>query len=781
MESKTIVLPSARAIRQEQLQCESETLFLPNYITMSEFISKLTIVDNYKYIDDDSRVLLLLEASNFDTFKELQIERNFFTFTKNSSYIFKFFEELSAELYDINNLSRADIYAEYEEHISILQELYRRYELLCNEKQLLDKIFLPKLYTFNSAYLRSMESLELHIDGYLTNFEFELLEKSAKIVETKIYFNTTRFNSKMQKKFGEYGFELESGYCYLLNLSTRAIESKEKHSRVKRISCEPLSEPLLQVAFVKQKIYEFTQKGYKPQNIAVILPNESFAKLLKSFDTKSNLNFAMGEPFTETLLFRRLDATLEMLTQDSAQNRARLKRVGDEIYDAFLKIDKSKDFKAATLQFLEDIREYIEQKDELKIYDEELYSFKKLLPFVSELTLKALLKLFVSRLSKRSLDDIRGGKVTVMGVLETRSIEFDAVIIVDFDDNNVPKRSDKDMFLNTKIREIAQLPTMSDRENLQKHYYEMLLIRAKESALAYVSSKESSGSRFLKQLDIVEKKEYDELSYAKRLFIPSKKSYRDEQNIVVDYSFKDLSLSASRLKTYLSCKRKYYYRYILKIKSHSIPQDMPQEHEIGVVVHSALSNLYQKKNHYSSVDELRKDLHRELDALRQKSELDIYLIALQKRLLESFCLNEVERFAQGYYVYACEKKFSEPFCGMTISGIIDRVDKRESSISVIDYKTGSYKLNTKNNFSESKDFQLEFYYLLAGGLGSVESCAFYDLKEGKIVQEAFLEEKLEILASHIKDLQRVESIEAAKTEDIKECLYCEYALMCGRE
>ena len=98
MDETTIVLPSARAIRHEQLQIDSQTLFLPNYITMNEFISKLCIVKNFKTLDDDSRVLLLLEASDFNSFSSLQIQRNFFTFTKNSSYIFKFFEELSAEM-----------------------------------------------------------------------------------------------------------------------------------------------------------------------------------------------------------------------------------------------------------------------------------------------------------------------------------------------------------------------------------------------------------------------------------------------------------------------------------------------------------------------------------------------------------------------------------------------------------------------------------------------------------------------------------------------------------
>ena len=51
MNDTTIVLPSARAIRHEQFSIESSTLFLPSYITMSEFVSKLCIVQEYKIID----------------------------------------------------------------------------------------------------------------------------------------------------------------------------------------------------------------------------------------------------------------------------------------------------------------------------------------------------------------------------------------------------------------------------------------------------------------------------------------------------------------------------------------------------------------------------------------------------------------------------------------------------------------------------------------------------------------------------------------------------------
>ena len=781
MNDNTIVLPSARAIRYEQLSIESQTLFLPNFITMSEFISKLCIVKDFSSLDDDSRVLLLLEASDFHAFSSLKIQRNFFTFTKNSSYIFKFFEELSAEMYDISRLDMTDIYGEFEEHISILQELYERYEKLCQERKVLDRIFLPKLYEFNKSYVKSHKNISIHVDGHLTNFELEILLKCCEHSNVKLIFNTSRFNLKMQTKLLEIGIELEVGYEYEISLNSKEIISRSLREKNKNISCESFSESLLQIAFIKQKLYEFVKKGYKPENIAVILPDEKMAAKLKSFDDKLNFNFAMGEEYKYTLIYEKLNATCQALDQKSKENYARLERVDDDLYIKLLGIYHQTTQEVDILEFLKEYKEGFTNKVHIKVFEEELYSFKTILPFMQGMKVKSLLSLFLQRLATRSLDDVRGGKVTVMGVLETRSVHFDAVIIVDFSDSHVPKRSDKDMFLNTQIREFANLPTMNDRENLQKHYYEMLISRSCEVALSYVSSSESSASKFLKQLQIQENNHYSEVDYANILFNHSSTSLYNDTKIVQEYSFKDKKISATRLKTFLSCKRKYYYKYVEHINGHQIPKDMPKEYEIGSSVHLALANLYSKKNAYESKEALEKDLHKELDNVRGESELDSYLIAMQKRALEKFCFLEVQRFDDGWKVYSCEESFEISYAGATLIGQIDRIDKRDNEIYVLDYKTGSYTLNNKNNFTDATDFQLEFYYLLSAGLGNVVGCAFYDLKESKIVEEPFLKEKLAVLESHIKDLLNIESVDFELCENIDHCKFCDYKMMCGRE
>lgn len=784
MNKKTIILPSSRAIRHELLQFENQTLLLPNYISMSEFLSKLCIARDMKIVDEDSRVLLLLEASEFGAFSSLRIQRNFFTFTKNSSYIFKFFQELSAEMYDIQELDTSDIYAEYEEHISILQELYSRYEKLCNERGILDRIFLPKLYEFNSSYAASHKNIELKIVGHITNFEFELLNKCCEYSNITIIFQATKFNSKMQERLSTIvNIEFEVGIRYKISLNTKEIIAKESIKQNKNISCSSFSQNLLQVAFVKKKIYDFLQKGYEAKNIAVVLPDEKMAKHLRDFDEVGNFNFAMGEPFNQTLLYEKINASCMAIENQSEENMARIDRVGDEIYKELFGIYYKKTQELDAIEVLHSFLEKCEaSKEQMRKYKEQVYLLKNILPSMKDMSVKSLISIFLQRLNSVALDDVRGGKVTVMGLLETRAINFDAVIIVDFSDANVPKRSDKDMFLNTSIREMAKLPTMSDRENLQKYYYEMLINSSKEVAISYVSSQESSPSRFLKYLGIKEKNIYKEEDYAKILFSEIKEpiALRDDE-IKLEYSFKDVTLSATKLKIFLTCKRRYYYKYILGIKNHDIPKDMPAEHEIGTAVHEALKNLYIKKDFYTELEELKKDLYKELDGVRGKSELDKYLIELQKRKLDEFCTLEIERFNKGYRVFACERELKSSFAGMKLMGAIDRIDIKDNALVVLDYKTGSYPTFSEKNFSEATDFQLEFYYLLASELKEVSSCGYYDLKETKIVLESFLKEKLNVLQSHIKDLLMIEDVNFELCEDVKNCQFCEYKIMCGRE
>ena len=774
------ILPTSRAIRSVILKEQDYDKFLPSYITISEFLQRILVVDDYQRVDDDTRTLTLLEASDFKNFASLQIERNFFTFTQNSSYIFRFFEELSGELVDINELSLADTYGDYEEHIEILQELYFRYKKLCEEKKILDPIFLPKMYRLNEAYIQSQEEILLVLEGYLTNFELEVLQKCAQLVPFKLRFYANQFNLKMQEKFKDLGINVVPNKNQIINLSTSAIEASGLVKSKANVVCESFSQGLLQVAFIKQKVNAFINKGIKAEKIAVILPDENFAKHLKRFDEKWNFNFAMGESLNSSDFILSLGAVTQYLDNQTVQNRSRLNRMGIELLDAFSSVYK-KDIE--NINFRSCLEPFIAQESNktiLKMIDEELFYFEKLLPILKGSSFKSALHLFMNRVKNRSLDDVRGGKITVMGVLETRNVSFDGVIVVDFNEGIVPRKSEKDLFLNSATRIKAGLPGASDREALQKLYYNNLFLRASQVAISYVSSAEALPSRFLMQLGIETQQQFDELDYSQILFQNHTQVLQKEEKIEQDYDFTSRTLSATGLKSFLTCKRKYFHHYIQGLKEHEIELDLPKEHEIGTALHDALRDVYEKKSRFTDKLELRKEIALALEQNSSNNVLSKYQHKLWMQQLEPFIDNEIERFKESE-VKACEVTLSKELNGIRIGGTIDRIDRTLEGLEVLDYKSGSYPKYNLKSVEKATDFQLEFYYLLAQNEGEVNTCGYYDLKTGEIINEDLLERKLELLKEHLTHLKETKHFDFEKTELLKDCQYCPYTYLCGRD
>jgi RecB family exonuclease len=299
--------------------------------------------------------------------------------------------------------------------------------------------------------------------------------------------------------------------------------------------------------------------------------------------------------------------------------------------------------------------------------------------------------------------------------------------------------------------------------------------------ISYVANETENISRFLKEIKGIKYKTADEKQLGGLLFECFEKPAVLDEDFEFNYDFKKGKLSNSKLKTYLECKRKFYYKYVAYIKKFELPKDMPQEWEIGSKIHLALKRLYEKNSYFDNEEVLFKSLENELEALSLESELEKFQISLYKEILKSFVKNEIKRFKSGYKVFCVEKNTTLEYNKLTLEGVIDRCDIKDDKLFVIDYKTGNINIYNKNNYSEANDFQLEFYYLLASGYKEVEDVAFYDLKNAKLVYENFFEQKLQILKKYLDELENITTITAQKCDDIKKCKYCEYNIMCGRE
>ncbi|AFV98529.1 MULTISPECIES: PD-(D/E)XK nuclease family protein [unclassified Sulfuricurvum] len=775
MNRECIVYTTARCVREAVAQWSEG--FLPHTMTMGEFLSRAYVSVGKIVPDEDLRLLAMHEASDFSGFTALNIERNFFSFIQNSEYLFRFFEELSSEQVSVETLQSVDVYGEYEEHIAILKRLRERYGEICTREGWADRIFNSEHATLQHDFLRNFDSITIVVEGYLSRYEIALLQECAKHLELTLLYNTTAYNRKMTARFEEMGFELKEDMEYRLSLSEIRIISEQLLSLNRSVTCEVFHIRLAQIGFIKASVEAFVEGGLAPEKIAVVLPDEDAAQMLKEFDSEGNFNFAMGKPFSNSTMYRELESITLFLDEASVLNRERIRNIKSDVIDWF-KARYAQKFQFSQLEELIVLWEDSDAES-IEIIQDELHRFSHLTHALEQMDFRAVFRIFMNRLRQRSIDDVRGGKVTVMGLLETRGIAFDGVVIVDFNEGYVPHKSEKDLFLNSKTREYAGLPSAHDRESLQKHYYSILFNRAKKVAIGCVQNTESVPSRFLLQLGI--KSIPSVYRYEEVLFPAACFNERQVRMYESEYDFTAQPLSASGIKTFLSCKRQFYYRYIEHLRDHELPRDLSEERDIGNELHSALERVYKLQEQYPSAAQIKEALYSLWEEKKSNDSLERYMKRLWIDKLDPFYACEASRFASGMRVLYTEKEVSVEVEGIRLNGRIDRIDENGGELEVIDYKSGKYPDTDKEPKESDVDYQLSVYALLAGELGKVARCGYYDLGKGELKFEQFLEAKItklrEILATMASE--RVWNWEMC--EDLSRCRYCPYVYLCHRE
>ncbi len=164
------IYPNSRSFKRAQEQFLRKNQLLPTLTTIDEFEKDITILNRLE-VDNLKRVLYLQEASKFESFKDLKINRDLIKFFTRSEAILKFFEELRHERVSFEDLIVGDTYVEFASHIEILQKLFFRYREILHSHNLTDKAFIPDEYILNSGYIKKFERFELFLEGYLTKFE----------------------------------------------------------------------------------------------------------------------------------------------------------------------------------------------------------------------------------------------------------------------------------------------------------------------------------------------------------------------------------------------------------------------------------------------------------------------------------------------------------------------------------------------------------------------------------------------------------------------------------
>jgi ATP-dependent helicase/DNAse subunit B len=289
--------------------------------------------------------------------------------------------------------------------------------------------------------------------------------------------------------------------------------------------------------------------------------------------------------------------------------------------------------------------------------------------------------------------------------------------------------------------------------------------------VTYVKNEEKSMSRFLNELfpkpNIV-KQDFSSILLQNRFI------QQNQDEIVLDIDLSKEQWSASKLKTYLSCRRKFYFQYLLNIKEHDISLE-PKSYEIGNIIHKVLEDILKENPKYKY-----ETLINELSMYQKESPYIAFELELWKKRLYKFYIKEQELQEFGLKPVAFEKFFKIVYNDITLTGRIDRLDSDErAKYHIYDYKTSkNLKIDTPKTYLNSTDFQLEFYYLASREF-DVESVGYYDLYHGEIKKEVMLEEKLALLDKYLNELKTTQ-VSFDKCDTKSTCEYCPYKTICNR-
>ena len=781
------IYPTSRALRSVSEGHKQQEGFIPALMRMDEFEQRAILLENCMIIDPLQRILRLREAASFRAFETLNLDRSLVRFFTKSEALFKFFEELTAEGVGFEILSQSDAYVEFSTHLEVLERLLAHYQVLLEERGLIDKTFIPNSYKLNLGFIKSYTRIEVHLEGYLSHFELGLLENIATHLPLVIHYATSSFNKKMQERFKSLGIELPNNHHLSFSLSTKAIQNVQPNDAQINAKVYTVEEREEQIAVAFKEIENIVRSGISPEEIVLILPDERFKEHFMLFDTHHNLNFAMGYDYSNGRVYKSLESLYRYWQSYDIESKKLLERYGFDLeaVDTIVagkKVKVDEFFRFVVRLGLHDSPLIDDAQGSSSALDkcnervhERYLHFIKILE-AEELTLKEWLFLWLKSLSGITMDDVRGGKVTVMGVLETRGVSFEGVVIVDFNEGIVPASSSKDQFLNSSVRAFANLPTKHDREALQKQYYKRLLEQAKMSVILYSTAENKLPSKFLYELGL---KNAERAAVQFDLLYPQASQLNLEVDPIVEhFDATSITWSASRLKTFLGCKRKYYYRYIQKIKAKE--DDLLNE---GAFLHRLLDHLHREYESYQTKEEMQKQIDMLLDRLLIFEDAKTnYQKLLWKEKLKGFVETQIAHFNSGWKVVEREKEFQVDIGGLHFMGRMDRIDQNETDTLVLDYKSGSTKEAQKTkNLERLNDLQMSIYAQMLSGKYKNVTLAFVKLFEnGEIEEITALEEKNERLFNVIVALKQTKSFVAEKCEDLQKCKWCEFALMCER-
>lgn len=293
----------------------------------------------------------------------------------------------------------------------------------------------------------------------------------------------------------------------------------------------------------------------------------------------------------------------------------------------------------------------------------------------------------------------------VMGVLETRALDFDTIIITGFNDDLYPGHARSNSFIPYALRHGFGLPTPERQDAIFAYNFYRMLSHAQKVWLITNSTTDyqHSGevSRYLQQLRLQYGLEIKEKLIANQLVASANTECRVVEK---DSRVQQLStLSASALKIYLRCQKQFYYKYIEHYEEPNLDDDViVSEATLGNVLHAVMQHLYEpfvgRMVAASDIEKLLEYVNDDIHWFALPALADLGGDQLAARVVQTY-VNKVLTYdyKQAPFEYiASESHYKRQFKTATkefmLHGFVDRIDRKVDMVRVVDYKTGGAEL-----------------------------------------------------------------------------------------
>lgn len=630
-------------------------------------------------------------------------------------------------------------------------------------------------------FISENDSKTIYFAGFnaLNHAEEQLIQKLLKNNLAKIYWDIDEaFLNDTDHGAGYFARRIKQNWSYYKSHPYEWIIDEFKQSKNIEIISTPKS--VGQAKIVGSIVEELQKQSANLQKTAVVLSEENLLipvlyalpntvaslNVTMNYDSKSNpiqLFFAKFFKMHLNAINRGKNKAayyhkevLDVLSHSLIENLADSKQVVDGINKrnlSFFNFDKLdfisfdnhflqliiKDWNIDVIEIIDRIEEIVfairyylrKNKDDVSLTF--LYAFHQVLTQIKNYQIKynvienaqqfVTIYKQVADIAEVSFEGEPLEGLQVMGVLESRVLDFDNVIITSLNEGKFPAGKSMNSFIPHDVKMELGLPTFKEKDAIYTYHFYHLLLRAKNIYLLYNSNSEGldagEKSRFITQLILDPQLHHH--TKVKNYFAKSPDSISEplivEKSKLLQNRLKEIAtekgFSPSAIANYLRNPMQFYMQRVLGIREVDEVEENIALNTLGTIIHGALECLYlpfiDKKLTVAMVDEMLMNYETEIASQFQlnysesadKHGKNLLAFEVAKRNVYHFLMLEKEFLENGddVTIIGLEQRLETvlnddrlPYI-VKLSGIADRVEVRNGILRIIDYKTGKVELN----------------------------------------------------------------------------------------